>query len=228
MARPIVKFKEFVKTVIPYKPAIIRALSYPIFRKWTTEKADKCPKFQNRYKLYDHIENEYIGNKAFDYLEFGVYKGASIDYWTKINRDEETRFYGFDTFTGLPEAWKEGQSVSRPQGSFSSLGVLPNIKDPRVHFIRGLFQDTLDKFLRNYKPGGKLVIHNDSDLYTSSLYLLTKCDNIITPGTIIIFDELSSWMNEFKALEDYVSSYYRNYEVIASTSSFTEVAIIFT
>ncbi len=47
--------------------------------------------------------------------------------------------------------------------------------------------------------------------------MLTAANNIIVPGTIIIFDEFYSILHEFRALEDYCSSYLRKYELIAAT-----------
>ena len=52
---------------------------------------------------------------------------------------------------------------------------------------------------------------------------------IVAIMTIIIFDEFSSMLNEFRALEDYTSSYLRDYEVMAATISsegyYSQVAI---
>lgn len=55
--------------------------------------------------------------------------------------------------------------------------------------------------------------------------MLTRANNIIKPGTIIIFDEFYSVMHEFRALEDYCSAYMRNYSVIAATRNHLEIAI---
>jgi hypothetical protein len=55
---------------------------------------------------------------------------------------------------------------------------------------------------------------------------LTKCDDLLVPGSIVIFDEFSSVLNEFAALADYCSAYRRSYEVIGATSEyFAQIAI---
>jgi O-methyltransferase len=71
----------------------------------------------------------------------------------------------------------------------------------------------------------QLIIHNDSDLYSATLYVLTCANSIIVPGTVIIFDEFYSVMHEFRALEDYCASYMRSYEVIAATRNHVQIAI---
>jgi len=140
----------------------------------------------------------------------------------------DSMFYGFDTFTGLPQAW-ENFTGSRDKNAFDVGGKYPQIDDERVSFIKGMFQDTLPEFLKNYNSNRQLLIHNDSDLYSSTLYVLTAANSIIVPGTIILFDEFSSILNEFRALEDYCSSYIREYEVIAATISphdyYSQIAI---
>jgi O-methyltransferase len=67
----------------------------------------------------------------------------------------------------------------------------------------------LAPFLSRFKPRSRLVIHNDSDLYSSSLYLLTQLDPFAVAGTVIIFDELYSALHEFRAMNDYLSAYRR-------------------
>jgi O-methyltransferase len=191
------------------------------------KKQTSFPTFETRYEMYDFIQKKYLENDSVDYLEFGVYEGASIDYWRKLNQNSQSRFYGFDTFTGLPEAWKNVLS-DIPSGTWTTNGNLPKIDDKRVVFYKGLFQETINPFLEKYQPDNKIVIHNDSDLYSSSLYLLTRLDDMIKKNTIIIFDEFSNVMHEFKALEDYCSAYNRKYKVIAATKNFyQQVAIKF-
>ena len=221
------RIKENIKRVLPLNNNWIRYFYYPRFREWVKTHEKEGRIFENRYEMYDYINREKFGTEAIDYLEFGVYEGASIRYWLQLNKNKDSRFWGFDTFSGLPEAWKEGDEIARPGGTFDVSGRIPVIEDGRVKFVQGLFQDTLVNFLASFQSGKNLVIHNDSDLYSSSLYLLTKCNELIKPGTVVIFDELSSWMNEFRALEDFTQAYGRSYSILCRTKEFTEVALIF-
>ncbi len=52
------------------------------------------------------------GEAAFDFFEFGVYRGDSLRTWCALNGNRDTRFFGFDSFRGLPAHWKP----SRPEG----------------------------------------------------------------------------------------------------------------
>src|SRR6185295_8583420 len=102
----------------------------------------------------------------------------------------------------------------------------PEMKDQRIQLIQGLFQYTLDGFLQHFEGDKTLVIHNDSDLYSSTLFVLTKLDRYIQSRTIIIFDEYASLLHEMRALKDYTASYLRKYEVLCYTKGFEQVAIM--
>lgn len=184
-----------------------------------------CPLFDTRTELHDYVQRKVLGDGPIDYLEFGVYEGGSIRQWLDRNTDQGSRFVGFDTFEGLPEDWRRiNGDMSR--AAFDTGGAPPDIADDRVSFVAGLFQDTLGPFLSSYEPRSRLVLHCDADLYSSTLFALSKCDEILTPGSVVIFDEFSSVLNEFAALADYCSAYRRSYDVLAATAEyFAQVAI---
>jgi hypothetical protein len=132
------------------------------------ERFSTCPEYATRDELYDAV----APRGAITYLEFGVWKGASIDKWRKLNSHPGSRFYGFDSFEGLPEDWK----ADHPKGTFSTAGVTPKIHDARVSFIKGWFQDTLRGFLNETSVSNRLVINVDCDLYSATLFVLGTLD----------------------------------------------------
>lgn len=175
-------------------------------------------RFESRYDMYDFLNSEIIENGPIDYLEFGVWYGRSIRRWTEINEDPNSRFFGFDTFEGLPEDWKVFREVL-PRGTFDAGGSPPEIDDPRVSFIKGLFQETLPDFLKSFQPRNGLVVHCDADLYTSTLYTLACLNHLMVEGTIVIFDEFST-VHEFRAFRDYTQSFLRDYRLLATAERF--------
>lgn len=54
-----------------------------------------------KFILYEYVKNTDYKNKLF--LEFGTYKGESINLCSKLM--PEVNFYGFDTFEGLSESF---------------------------------------------------------------------------------------------------------------------------
>lgn len=217
-------FLKVILKILPDSDRLRALVNRPKLEIWHKSHSEKYPDFGNRKQMYDYINNDIIGNHTIQYLEFGVYKGESINYFSSINTDPASEFVGFDTFEGIPEDWVDNSRTVRSK-TFSTNGELPKTSDNRVLFVKGLFQETLPDFLRKYRPSGQLVIHNDSDLYSANLFVLTIANNILIPGSIIIFDEFYSIMHEFRALEDYCSSYMRSYEVIAAVNRHEKIAI---
>ncbi|HKU65846.1 MAG TPA: class I SAM-dependent methyltransferase [Rhizomicrobium sp.] len=186
-------------------------------QKWRTEN-DGIPSAVDRFGFYDLVGRG-IGSQAIDYLEFGVFQGESLRHWLGMNTNSESRFTGFDTFTGLPEKWLEFEA-----GSFDTGGALPDIADPRVRFVKGIFQDTLYDFLNNFTPRPQMVIHVDSDLFSSALFVLCAMDRFVVPGTIILFDEFTSLLDEFRAWQEYLLAFRRSARPIGQTFSRDQIA----
>ena len=188
----------------------------------TVRSSPNCLKFATREEMFSHLQAKEFegGQKAMDFFEFGVFEGQSLTYWCGLNSNPQSRFIGFDSFQGLPEQWNRN-----PTGTYSAHGKLPAINDARVEIVVGWFQNSLPGFLASYRPQNPLLIHNDSDLYTSTLFTLTSLNPLITPGTIIIFDEFYDPIHEYRALVEYTAAYTRKFELLAATPNYTQAAV---
>lgn len=176
--------------------------------------------YSRRYDLYKYVIEKENLNKDVDYLEFGVSKGASFKWWAENIQDENSAFYGFDTFTGLPEDWGPFK-----KGAMSGNNKVPEIDDRRCTFYQGLFQKTLDDFLANHSFNKRTILHLDADLYSATLYVLTAISSKLKSGDILFFDEFNVPLHEFKAFMEWTSSFYINYEVLGAVNNFYQVAI---
>jgi O-methyltransferase len=178
--------------------------------------------YGRRFELYKHISEKFnLAFTPFDYFEFGVAGGHSFRWWAGNSGNRECRFYGFDTFEGLPEDW----------GTFSKsdmASAVPVMDDKRVEFFKGLFQNTLPGFLRSYdNPKGKLkVIHLDADLFSATLFSLTSLAPYLNKGDILIFDEFNVPNHEFFAYRIFTESYYIKTKLIAAVNNYLQVALI--
>lgn len=174
-----------------------------------------------RYLLYQFlIESENLNETPINYLEFGVAYGYSFGWWVNHISNPESRFFGFDTFEGLPEDWHLFK-----KGEMSPYGKLPEINDNRVKFVKGLFQDTLIPFLKVFDNSKRKVINMDADLYSSTLFVLTSIAPYLKSGDIIIFDEFGVPLHEFKAFTEFVNSFYIKYEVLGAVNNYFQIAI---
>lgn len=157
-----------------------------------------------------------------DWMEFGVFNGGSINIsavWRRRHCGVGCPpLFGFDTFTGLPEAWSQDGGVGVfGGGAFSLDGIFP-VVEPNVQLIKGLFSDSLPPFLRMEKEmhdrqAGEIplaYLHVDCDLYAGSKDIFTLLNHKIVPGTVIVFDELVNYKlykeHEVKAFWEWLNA----------------------
>lgn len=226
-AKLTTKFKIFLSKVMLNSDKIRYLSSLPKLEVFHEKYGKHGAIVNSRSSLYTYI-NTNIKNESITYCEFGVFEGASMKYWSSLNTNKGSRFFGFDTFSGLPESW-DNFTGGLEKGFFDTNGKMPIINDERVSFYKGLFQETLPNFLEMYDFDNTLVVNIDADLYSSTLYVLTQMHDFLKKGSIIIFDEFSSMLHEFRAFEDYCLAYNVNFEVLASSrtpkSYYAHVAI---
>lgn len=170
--------------------------------------------YKKRFKLYSQVISSQKLTGPINYLEFGVADGESFDWWMSQNLHPESRFHGFDTFTGLPEDFGPYK-----KGTFNS-GVIPSIKDDRGKFYQGLFQQTLPAFLKNFDNTKKTVVMLDADIYSATLFALTSLAPHLKKDDIILFDEFVVPTHEFLAYQNFVESYYFNLELIGVANNY--------
>lgn len=156
--------------------------------------------------------------------ELGVYRGQSLNNIARYYAPETV--HGFDTFTGLPEHWREGF----PAGAFDvSSENLFFEKNCVLH--KGLFDNTLPVFLKQVEGPAKLV-HVDCDLYSSSISALRTLASRIQPGTVIVFDEYFNypgWQDhEHKAFREFLNLTSYECQYIAYNKIGQQVAVIIT
>lgn len=145
------------------------------------------------------------------WLEFGVASGNTINYISKFT---DEMVYGFDSFEGLPEDWRDGFG----KGAFNRNGELPPV-NANVKLIKGWFNETVDKFIKEQNKKISFV-HMDADLYSSTKYVLDTIVNYIDKDCIMVFDELVNFdgfdgeTSELKAFYEFINKYNVKYEWI--------------
>ncbi len=175
--------------------------------------------YNKRYEMYKWVIEKENLTGPLNYLEFGVASGKSFNWFMTQNAHADSRFYGFDTFDGLPEDWG-----SFKKGAFSNKSETPLIKDLRGRFLKGLFQQTVPSFLSELDNSRINVLMMDADLWSATLYVLTSFAPFFKKGDIIFFDEFVVPTHEFKAFLDFTQSYYMNLQLVAAANNYYFVA----
>jgi hypothetical protein len=169
-----------------------------------------------RRQLFDLVAGE-VRDARVLYLEFGVFRGSTMGYWSEILTGQTAELHGFDTFEGLPQRW----NPDKGEGFFSTEGAVPRIDDPRVHFHKGMFQDTLPEF--EWPDHDVLVVNMDADLYSSTIFVLRQIEDRLVPGSYLYFDEFMDRNHELRAFEEFVDETGARFEVRAATKKLDAV-----
>lgn len=166
----------------------------------------------NKYLLEYVFEDMNLShNPETLWIEFGVDRGRTINYISKFTED---KVYGFDSFEGLPEKWRDGFD----KGFFNRDGVLPEVNE-NVILIKGWFNETLEDFIKTQKKKISFM-HLDADLYSSTKYVLDTVKDYLDTDCIIVFDELVNYpgfdgdTGELKAFYEFITENKVDYEWI--------------
>jgi len=159
--------------------------------------------------VFEHLKLQHKPNTLW--LEFGVHTGGTINYFSQFTTD---KVYGFDSFEGLPEKWRDGYE----KGCFNIDGNLPKVND-NVVLIKGWFNETLVNFIKSHDKKVSFI-HMDADLYSSTKYIFSVLKDYIDKDCIIIFDELVNYpgfdgeTGELKAFYEFITENNVDYEWI--------------
>lgn len=153
-------------------------------------------------------------------LEFGVFSGATVNH---LAARTGWRIDAFDSFQGLPEAWRGGY----PKGTFAR-NTLPKVA-PNVSLHVGWFAESLPRFLSTDGRDRVRYLHIDSDLYSSARTIFDHLGERIRPRTVIVFDEYFNYdgwrQGEYRAFQEFVARTGLRYEYLTYNHRHQQVAV---
>ncbi len=132
------------------------------------------------------------------YFEFGCHSGRTFSAAIRASRElsilENTEFYAFDSFEGLPKTsdddgiFKSGTFLTGIEDFKKALKKQANYKISDDHIIKGFYSDSLTPELQGKMPKVG-VVHIDVDLYSSTVDVLSFIKPLLVKGSVIIFDD---------------------------------------
>lgn len=213
---------------------LVHNLNVQSSAEYAVKNMSKAMVLRDRPSLYDYCiekikeissDTDSHGNQLEEtILEFGVYKGGSINYFAKKLPD--FKLVGFDSFEGLEEDWT-GTFLGR--NALTVQGVLPRVLK-NVQLRKGWFVDTLPAYLSEVRANRTVyrLINIDCDTYKPTKFILEQLESHMNPGLIIVFDEYFNYINwpehEFAAFVEFTKERNISYNYIAFTDA-TAVAI---
>lgn len=156
-----------------------------------------------------------------DYLEFGIFRGFAFWYTQqlcKMHGAKEMRFFGFDSFLGLPKLEKIDQGGDFSEGAYecprqdveAHLNYY-GVDWRKTHLIEGWFSETLNqKTHKKYGFNQVSLCVIDCDLYESTRDVLRFVLPMIKGEAIFIFDDWNSYnkaddRGERKAFKEFLA-----------------------
>ena len=205
------RLAHLVATVIkttPLRPASLPGLQ----RRWQRHRMRRLhTKYQDATMIprSAFLDNLWLCRRVADVagcvIECGVWRGGMLAAMAEM-LGPDRRYYGFDSFQGLPDAKLEQDGAwtvrrlatadRHPRGRLEAAqadaeATLRRSGPPVVHLVKGWFADTLPGFR---PPSPVAVLRVDADLYESTWQCLDAFYPHVPAGGLILFDDYySGW-----------------------------------
>ena len=186
--------KNYLRKIYYYK----QTLQLNTYEKFSKNERELC-----FLKLLKYLVNNrpMTGN----YFEFGSHSGrtfrCALKYFGNqsfFNRTNNTKFYAFDSFEGLPktiendeqEIWGEGKFKTSLE-NFKKILRKDGYENENYELVKGFYHDTLTKNLKKrlLTEGHAAIVYIDCDLYYSTVPVLNFIKDFLKDGSLIVFDD---------------------------------------
>jgi hypothetical protein len=150
-----------------------------------------------------------------DYLEFGTFQGRSFTAFFRAAEKyglNDMRFFGFDSFEGLPETTtcgppKPGGSPAAfaagnyacSQDEFEATLRRNEVDISKVTLIPGFYSESLTESLKTELAIDSAGIVNvDCDIYESTVDVLSFVTDYLRTGSLLLFDDWLAYAHPFR------------------------------
>lgn len=160
-------------------------------------------------RAFAHVRSR---NVPGDYLEFGVFKGASLLHAQNAADGlgiQAMRFIGFDSFEGLPDEAEQrraifykGQYACEEQRVRTWL-ARHGADWRRLVLVPGFFDATLTPETKRKLGVTKCAVAMlDCDIYSSTKLALDWIDDLVAPGSVVILDDWDAYGDDEESWQD--------------------------
>ena len=147
------------------------------------------------------------GTASGEYLEFGIFRGFTLWYTQALATDlglRDLRFFGFDSFFGLPPMtgidrgaeFHEGDYYS-PRQDVEEFLNRNQVDWTRTKLVPGWFKDSLTPATRTQLGLRRCAIAVvDCDTYESTVPVLAFLEPLIVDRTVVLFDDWHNYADD--------------------------------
>jgi len=141
-----------------------------------------------------------------DVLEFGIFRGFNVWFsqaYCRLRGVRDVRFFGFDSFFGLPEISGVDSRGTFHEGEFSAYKADVehyftrfSVDWTQTFLVEGFFSETLNPATiqrLSVRPCSLAVV--DCDLYSSTVEVLNFLEGLLCPVSVIYFDDWRDFGN---------------------------------
>jgi hypothetical protein len=215
--------KKRVEYVLRPYPALFRLASraYHVLNRSSGSLSSGAPEALR--KAFETARQRADGDLG-DYYEFGVFRGGTLAAAQEVCRDLDigtTRFFGFDSFKGLPPVegidetdgmFFEGQFAAPKEVVERNLSRA-GVDWERTTLIEGFFSESLtEETKRSYPFRRASVALIDCDLYSSTTEVLAWLADYLDDGSVLLFDDWETFgdredLGQKKAFGDFLAAH---------------------
>ena len=165
----------------------VRALSGPAAYEAVTTNVGRYESTRMLNTAMCYLMNERL---VGDYVEFGVYQGATFVeafHAAELCRLDQMRFIACDSFQGLPSAggpFEKGEFRASRE-TFEATLRANKVPPARVQIVEGFYSDELLAAL----PSEIALAWIDCDLYESTVPALDSLADRLIDGAVVCFDD---------------------------------------
>lgn len=152
-------------------------------------------------RCFEHVVQSGVAENG-DYFEFGIFKGYAFWHAQQIANEHRLsgmRFFGFDSFAGLPEitgidrsdndVFYQGQYQCAKEDVEKNLSA-KGVDWQRTFLVPGYFDRSLVPETRSQYGMGKIALALiDCDLYASTRDVLNFIGAMLLDQTLLMFDD---------------------------------------
>ena len=179
----------------------------------------RCSKvFDNRFQHLEYCFNQ-SPQSGFN-LEFGVYKGQSLEYLSSLT---DVPIWGFDSFSG-----PQNESVWNLRGEKNTQKAISSFIQKYKYIVEGYFEKTLPGWIKKNDVRDISFVHYDAGDYDSASYVMKTILPLMKNKSILVFDELIPSPTELELSEyrAFTENYSDEFEIISISGHSVGIKIL--